>query len=52
VTFCDVPGFLPGTDQEYGGIIRNGAKLIYAYAEATVPKITIILRKAYAAPTW
>lgn len=47
VTFCDVPGFLPGTDQEYGGIIRNGAKLIYAYAEATVPKITIILRKAY-----
>jgi len=47
VTFVDVPGFLPGTDQEHGGIIRNGAKLLYAYAEATVPKITIITRKAY-----
>jgi propionyl-CoA carboxylase beta subunit len=47
VTFEDVPGFLPGTAQEYGGIIRNGAKLLYAYCEATVPKITIITRKAY-----
>jgi propionyl-CoA carboxylase beta chain len=47
VTFVDVPGFLPGTVQEYGGIIRNGAKMLYAYAEATVPKITIITRKAY-----
>ncbi|MFN0167485.1 MAG: acyl-CoA carboxylase subunit beta [Bryobacteraceae bacterium] len=47
VTFEDVPGFLPGTDQEYGGIIRHGAKLLYAYAEATVPKITVITRKAY-----
>jgi propionyl-CoA carboxylase beta chain len=47
VTFVDVPGFLPGTGQEYGGIIRHGAKILYAYAEATVPKITIILRKAY-----
>ncbi|KAI9998036.1 hypothetical protein PInf_002370 [Phytophthora infestans] len=47
VTLVDVPGFLPGTDQEYGGIIRHGAKLLYAYAEATVPKITIITRKAY-----
>jgi propionyl-CoA carboxylase beta chain len=47
VTFEDVPGFLPGTDQEWGGIIRQGAKLLYAYAEATVPKITIITRKAY-----
>jgi propionyl-CoA carboxylase beta chain len=47
VTFVDVPGFLPGTDQEYGGIIRNGAKLLYAYAEATVPKLTVITRKAY-----
>lgn len=47
VTFVDVPGFLPGTNQEYGGIIRHGAKLIYAYAEATVPKIAIITRKAY-----
>lgn len=45
VTFVDVPGFLPGTHQEYGGIIRHGAKLLYAYAEATVPKITIITRK-------
>jgi propionyl-CoA carboxylase beta chain len=47
VTFCDVPGFLPGTAQEWGGIIRHGAKLLYAFAEATVPKITIITRKAY-----
>ncbi|MHB8918118.1 MAG: acyl-CoA carboxylase subunit beta, partial [Desulfocucumaceae bacterium] len=47
VTFMDVPGFLPGTGQEYGGIIRHGAKMLYAYSEATVPKITIILRKAY-----
>jgi acetyl-CoA carboxylase carboxyltransferase component len=47
VTLVDVPGFMPGTAQEYGGIIRNGAKLLYAYAEATVPKITIITRKAY-----
>jgi propionyl-CoA carboxylase beta chain len=47
VTLVDVPGFLPGTSQEYGGIIRHGAKLLYAYAEATVPKITIITRKAY-----
>jgi propionyl-CoA carboxylase beta chain len=47
VTFVDVPGFLPGTEQEYGGIILHGAKLLYAYAEATVPKITVITRKAY-----
>jgi propionyl-CoA carboxylase beta chain len=47
LTFEDVPGFLPGTDQEFGGIIRQGAKLLYAYAEATVPKITVITRKAY-----
>ncbi|GAB4439829.1 MAG: acyl-CoA carboxylase subunit beta [bacterium] len=47
VTFVDVPGFLPGTNQEYGGIIKHGAKLIYAYAEATVPKVAIITRKAY-----
>jgi propionyl-CoA carboxylase beta subunit len=47
VTFVDVPGFLPGTSQEYGGIIRHGAKLLYAYCEATVPKISIITRKAY-----
>jgi len=47
VTFVDVPGFLPGTTQEYGGIIRHGAKLLYAYAECTVPKITVITRKAY-----
>jgi len=47
VTFCDVPGFLPGTAQEYGGIIKHGAKLIYAYCEAVVPKITVITRKAY-----
>ncbi len=47
VSFVDVPGFLPGTDQEYSGIIKHGAKLMYAYAEATVPKITLITRKAY-----
>ena len=47
ITFEDVPGFLPGTQQEYGGIIRHGAKLLFAYAEATVPKITLITRKAY-----
>merc|ERR1719183_2982245 len=47
VTFVDVPGFLPGTDQEYGGIIKHGAKLLYAYSEATVPKINFITRKAY-----
>ncbi len=47
VTFVDVPGFLPGTDQEYGGIITHGAKLLYAFAEATVPKVTVITRKAY-----
>ena len=47
VTFVDVPGFLPGTDQEWGGIIRHGAKLLYAYCEATVPKLTVITRKAY-----
>jgi propionyl-CoA carboxylase beta chain len=47
VTLVDVPGFLPGTNQEYKGIIKHGAKLLYAYAEATVPKITVITRKAY-----
>ncbi len=47
ITFVDVPGFLPGTAQEYGGVIRNGAKILYAYAEATVPKVTVITRKAY-----
>jgi acetyl-CoA carboxylase carboxyltransferase component len=47
VTFVDVPGFLPGTDQEYGGIIRHGAKLLYAYCESTVPRIQIVTRKAY-----
>jgi acetyl-CoA carboxylase carboxyltransferase component len=47
VTFVDVPGFLPGTDQEYGGIIRHGAKLLYAYCESTVPRVQIITRKAY-----
>jgi len=47
VTFVDVPGFMPGTDQEYGGIIRHGAKLLYAYCEATVPRIQVITRKAY-----
>ncbi|WP_136806996.1 acyl-CoA carboxylase subunit beta [Desulfosediminicola flagellatus] len=47
VTFVDVPGFLPGTVQEYGGVIRNGAKILYAFAEATIPKVTVITRKAY-----
>lgn len=47
LTITDVPGFLPGTEQEYGGIIRHGAKMLYAYSEATVPKITLIVRKAY-----
>jgi len=47
ITFVDVPGFLPGTTQEHGGIIRSGSKLLYAYCEATVPKITVITRKAY-----
>lgn len=47
LTLVDVPGFLPGTDQEYGGIIRHGAKMLFAYSEATVPKVTVILRKAY-----
>ncbi len=47
VTFVDVPGFLPGTEQEYGGIIRHGAKLLYAFSEATVPRLTVITRKAY-----
>jgi propionyl-CoA carboxylase beta chain len=47
VTFVDVPGFLPGTAQEFGGIIKHGAKLLYAFTEATVPKITVITRKAY-----
>jgi acetyl-CoA carboxylase carboxyltransferase component len=47
VTFVDVPGFMPGTDQEYGGIIRHGAKLLYAYCEATVPRVQVIIRKAY-----
>jgi propionyl-CoA carboxylase beta chain len=47
VVFEDVPGFLPGTAQEWGGIIRHGAKLLYAFAEATVPKVTVITRKAY-----
>ena len=47
ITFVDVPGFLPGTKQEYGGIIKHGSKLLFAYTEATVPKITIITRKAY-----
>jgi propionyl-CoA carboxylase beta chain len=47
LTFVDVPGFLPGTGQEHGGIIRHGAKLLYAYCEATVPKLTVITRKAY-----
>src|SRR4051794_39218775 len=50
VTFEDVPGFLPGTVQEFGGIIRHGAKLLYAFAEATVPKLTVITRKAYGGP--
>jgi acetyl-CoA carboxylase carboxyltransferase component len=47
VTFVDVPGYLPGVDQEHAGVIRHGAKLLYAYSEATVPKISVILRKAY-----
>jgi propionyl-CoA carboxylase beta chain len=47
LTFEDVPGFLPGTDQEWGGIIKHGAKLLYSYCEATVPKVTVITRKAY-----
>ncbi|CAN5684673.1 hypothetical protein BH24ACI2_BH24ACI2_12330 [soil metagenome] len=47
ITFEDVPGFLPGVNQEHGGIIRHGAKLLFAFAEATVPKITVITRKAY-----
>jgi acetyl-CoA carboxylase carboxyltransferase component len=47
VTLVDVPGYLPGTDQEWGGIIRHGAKMLYAYSEATVPKITLTIRKAY-----
>ena len=47
LNLVDVPGFLPGTDQEYGGIIRHGAKMLYAYSEATVPKVTVIIRKAY-----
>ena len=47
LTLVDVPGFLPGVEQEYGGIIRNGAKLLYAYCEATVPKVTIVVRKSY-----
>jgi propionyl-CoA carboxylase beta chain len=47
ITFEDVPGFLPGTQQEFGGIIKHGAKLLFAFAEATVPKITVITRKAY-----
>lgn len=47
LNLVDVPGFLPGTDQEYGGIIRHGAKMLYAYSEATVPKVTLIIRKAY-----
>ena len=47
MTFVDVPGFLPGTDQEFGGLIKHGAKLLFAYAETTSPKITVITRKAY-----
>ena len=47
VTLIDVPGFLPGSEQEYGGLIRHGAKLLYAYAEATVPKVSVLIRKAY-----
>ena len=47
ITFVDVPGFMPGTDQEYGGIIKHGAKLLYAYAEATIPKLSVMTRKAY-----
>jgi methylmalonyl-CoA carboxyltransferase large subunit len=47
LTFVDVPGFMPGLEQEYGGIIRHGAKMLHAYAASTVPKITVLLRKAY-----
>ena len=47
LTLIDVPGFLPGTTQEYGGVIKHGAKLLFAYGEATVPKVTVITRKAY-----
>src|SRR5213076_2428920 len=47
VTFVDTPGFLPGVEQEYGGIIRHGAKMLFAYSAATVPKLTVVLRKAY-----
>jgi len=47
LTLVDTPGYLPGTDQEHGGIIRHGAKVLYAYAEATVPKVSVVLRKAY-----
>ena len=47
MTLVDVPGFLPGTSQEYGGVIKHGAKLLFAYGEATVPKVTVITRKAY-----
>jgi methylmalonyl-CoA decarboxylase subunit alpha len=47
VTIVDVPGYLPGTEQEWGGIIRHGAKMLYAYSEATVPKVTLVIRKAY-----
>ena len=47
ITFVDVPGYLPGVNQEYGGIIKHGAKILYAYSEATVPKITVVTRKAY-----
>ena len=47
LTLVDVPGFLPGTSQEYGGVIKHGAKLLFAYGEATVPKVTVITRKAY-----
>src|SRR6202021_4244318 len=50
ITFEDVPGFLPGTQQEFNGIIKHGAKLLFAFAEATVPKITVITRKAYGGP--
>src|SRR3546814_18204967 len=51
VTLVDVPGYLPGPDQEWTGVIRRGATLLYAYAEATVPLVTVILRKAYGAPS-
>jgi acetyl-CoA carboxylase alpha subunit len=52
ITFVDVPGFLPGTGQEHNGIIRHGAKLLYAFAEATVPKITVITRKVNTTTLW